>query len=230
MLALAGCGLLAEPTPPELPVTAKHATHQEMVDDRATPRHPGDGGGTLTPQGAEPVGPVGGPLTLKGDFRVGPHGIAEGGALVVIPSPFWGWSAPHEVTLTAPDGVWFEERTVAGQRWATVRGRALVAEEADRACLSGRADRFAERGAAVWLGVDSDGDGVRSLVPQPLMATVTAGPPAQVVATLPSTAEPGSAVPLTLAVLDAAGNAGNPVPSRSRCGARRGWGCPPRSH
>jgi hypothetical protein len=69
-------------------------------------------------------------------------------------------------------------------------------------------DRFAERGSRFWIGVDGDGDGRRALLADSPAVDVSAGPPAIVVAHLPSTAEPGATVPLTLAVLDASGSAG----------------------
>jgi Protein of unknown function (DUF3604) len=69
-------------------------------------------------------------------------------------------------------------------------------------------DRFAERGSRFWIGVDGDGDGRRALLADSPAVDVAAGPPALVVAHLPSAAEPGATVPLTLAVLDASGSAG----------------------
>jgi hypothetical protein len=70
------------------------------------------------------------------------------------------------------------------------------------------ADRFAERGSRFWIGVDGDGDGRRVLLPDPLTTDIAAGPPARLVALLPSAAEPRSVVTLSLAVLDAEGSAG----------------------
>jgi hypothetical protein len=70
------------------------------------------------------------------------------------------------------------------------------------------ADRFAERRSRFWIGVDGDGDGRRALLPDSPAVDIAAGPPAIVVAHLPSAAAPGSVVPLTIAVLDAAGSAG----------------------
>ena len=70
-----------------------------------------------------------------------------------------------------------------------------------------RVDRFAERGERFWIAVDGDGDGVRALLSDTPAVDVTAGPPARLVALLPSTRRPGESARLTLAVLDARGDA-----------------------
>lgn len=214
----------AEAPPPELPApdTAKRDTWREMVLDRDTPRHPSDGGGALRLVSADPervaVGQSG-RWTLA--FTVGPLGIAEGGAVVFQPPPFWGWSPPQsqareapgftEIT-TAAEGVVLKPQAAAGMIVCTVEGRALrPGEEVQIAYGAGpagaRADRFAEREAALFVGVDGDGDGVRALVEPPVLVEVSPGPPRRLLVTLPSAAEPGQPVPLTLAVLDAVGNA-----------------------
>ena len=70
------------------------------------------------------------------------------------------------------------------------------------------ADRFAESESPFFVAVDGDGDGVRKLVPGPLSVRVLAGPPAQMVAILPSTARPGEPVSIRIAILDSTGSAG----------------------
>jgi hypothetical protein len=69
-------------------------------------------------------------------------------------------------------------------------------------------DRFAERDSRFWIGVDGDGDGRRALLADSPTTDIAAGPPARIVAHLPSAAAPGSVVPLIIAVLDAQGSAG----------------------
>ena len=35
-------------------------------------------------------------------YEAGPHGIAEGGTLFLLPSPFWGWDPPQlQVSVAA---------------------------------------------------------------------------------------------------------------------------------
>ncbi|HHO54370.1 MAG TPA: DUF3604 domain-containing protein [Deltaproteobacteria bacterium] len=198
---------------------ARPQTHREMVLDRDASRHPGDGGGSW--RGVALPGPVevGSPVQLVAEYVAGPVGIDEGGALTLIPSPFWGWSPPQGHTpdepgftvIEAPDGIVLQPRSGGGQLSVTVGGRALAPGEIVRFTYgsgdTARVDRFASRAAALWIGVDADGDGVRSVVPEPVSIEVVAGPAAQVVAILPSAAAPGEVVPLRLAVLDAVGNA-----------------------
>lgn len=209
----------AEPGAGAAPPGSRPQTHQEMVADRDAVRHPGDGGGSWRAVELPPPVSVGAAVQLVAEYVAGPHGIAEGGALTLIPSPFWGWSPPQDrqpgapgfTELAAPDGITLSTRAGGGQLQAVIGGRDLAPGEIVRFTYgsgqTARADRFAERGAALWIGVDADGDGVRSLVPEPVSIEVVAGPAAQVVATLPSTAEPGQPVALKLAVLDALGNA-----------------------
>lgn len=227
---------VAAPVPPGAAVQ----THREMVADRDAVRHPGDGGGSWRP--VQPIAPVtvGAPLQIDAEYTVGLEGIAEGGVLTLIPSPFWGWSAPQDrapdapgfTQLVPPDGVRLQIRSGGGQLGATVAGRALRPGEIVRitygAGQTARADRFAERGAALWLGIDADGDGIRALVDPPIVAEVGAGAPAQVVATLPSTAEPGQTVALRLAVLDRMGNAFAPTPTTLQLAGSAGLSLPAR--
>ena len=68
------------------------------------------------------------------------------------------------------------------------------------------ADRYAESRSCFYFAVDGDGDGIRSLVEEPLCVEVRAGPAARLILTLPTTARPGQRVRLSAAVLDAVGN------------------------
>lgn len=190
-----------------------------MQRDRAAPRHPSDGGGTVHKvDGPDTVG-AGELVSLGIELVVGPAGIATGGAITLLPSPFWGWSppqaeapgAPGWTIVTGPEGAGLVTTAVDGMLIATVRGRPLVAGERVRfdygAEETARADRFAERCSAIWVTVDGDGDGVRAVIPEPVTVTVTAGPPDRVIATLPSAVAPGTTVTLHLASVDAVGNA-----------------------
>lgn len=216
----------SEPHPASsgLPATANVITWKEMVADRDAVRHPGDGGGRVVTISVPPPVEVGTPVELVGELIVGPMGIHEGGLIQLVPTPFWGWSPPQAeregaegyTTLQAPEGVTLDAQGSGGMLTATVHGRALRPGERVRftygAGETARADRFAERAPALWVAVDADGDGVRAVVRDaPLAVTTVAGPPAGIVATLPSVAAPGEEVTLKLAVLDAVGNAGRPV-------------------
>lgn len=190
--------------------------------DRASVRHASDGGGRAWLEPAAPVraGETGSWTIV---YEAGPLGIAAGGTLFLQVSPFWGWSTPQVVSpealgfttvLTMAEGVRLVPRTLDQQLLAiAVEGRALRAGERVRIVYGAGpagalADRFAERGSRFWLAVDGDGDGVRGLLEDSPAVDVLAGPPAQLLLTLPSTAHPGTPVRLVIAVLDRLGNAG----------------------
>ena len=122
-----------------------------MVEDLEAPRHASDGGGVLALVTVEPEGlQVGTPARISLRYTVGPLGVAEGGALVFQPPPFWGWSPPQTAAPDAPgavdfatdaDGVDLEAQAGAGLAVATVRGRALAAgEQVDIVYGAGAAD------------------------------------------------------------------------------------------
>lgn len=215
--------LLACTSPDPIPATANRETWAEMTADLAAPRSAADGGGTLTARSAPARVEAGAPIALEVELEVGPEGIAVGGVISVIPSPFWGWTppqtsapgAPGYTTLSAPDGVQLALEDFGGLVLATVRGRALAPGE--RVAIgygvgnTARADRFAERSPALWVAVDGDGDGVRSVIPHPIEVEVVPRPAAQLVVTLPSTAEPGAVVELRIAAVDAVGNGPAPL-------------------
>ncbi|RKY19387.1 MAG: hypothetical protein DRQ55_10750 [Planctomycetota bacterium] len=216
-----------DPSPP----TARWPLLQGLRADRDAPRHPSDGGGRAWVEDPTPAVAGGyGRWTIV--FEAGPLGVALGGVVSLQTSPFWRWSpawvdpeqrlAPElrarrpgltEVSCDAP-GVELALRSVAdGLVLAEVRGRALTPGERIRfvygagAALA-RADDFAERGSPFIVGVDGDGDGVRGLLSESPHIDVIAGAPAQLVATVSSVVQPDEPARLTLAVLDAAGNAG----------------------
>ncbi|MEM1207317.1 MAG: DUF3604 domain-containing protein [Acidobacteriota bacterium] len=196
--------------------------HRSLVADMAAPRHPSDGGGRAWLETVEPV-VAGSSSTFVLRYEAGPLGVAEGGAVYLQVSPFWGWSTPQvqrrgapgytEVT-SAAEGIALEASTADQQLLAIrVGGRDLAAGEQIEVVYGAgpagaRVDRYAERGSRFWFAVDGDGDGVRGLVDDPPAVEVVAGPAARLVATWPSTGRPGEPVRLAVAVLDAVGNAG----------------------
>jgi hypothetical protein len=197
---------------------AKLDTHQSLVDDLKATRHPADGGGRayLDPE-SPAVARAGGRVRLSLTYEAGPRGIAEGGALFLQPSPFWGWDSPQTEIRDAPgatevateaQGVSLETTALDGLLAIQVRGRKLEPRERVHVKYLTRADRYAEREERLWIAVDGDGDGVRSLVVDSPRIDVLAGEPARIVLTLPTTARPGELVRLVVAALDASGNRG----------------------
>ncbi len=228
-LAVLAVGVLAcRDTPPTTPAAETRSPNaqpevvQALREDLERPRHPADGGGRAWLDGVP--GHVGagdsGMWTLL--YEAGPEGIAAGGMVFLQVSPFWGWSTPQVAAEDAPgytavsteaEGVVLEAETL-GQQLLGIRveGRPLAPGERIRIVYGAgppgaRADRYAERESRFWISVDGDGDGVRRLLPDSPAVAIGPGPPARMVLTLPSVARPGEVLPLTLAVLDAAGNA-----------------------
>jgi hypothetical protein len=207
-----------------------------MRADATAARHASDGGGALrweTDPGQLVAGSI---ATFHFRLEVGPHGIADGGAIWLVPSPFWGWSRPQDVdvdspgyvALAGPDGVAFETQLHGGMLSAVVRGRALAA--GDQIAFRygpARADAFGERAGGLWVAVDGDGDGVRSVLPHALVVETVAGPPEILVATLPSAAGPGDPVTFRIAALDANGNAFRPAQVTLTVTADAALGLPP---
>jgi len=194
-----------------------------LLEDLAAPRHVADGGGRAWLAGeATPVS-VGRTGRYEIVYEAGPHGIALGGAVYLLPSPFWGWSGAQDddselpgytLVETQAEGVELDAYSPDGQILVvTIGGRDLQPGErvvmtygAGR--LGASVDRYAESASRLWVAVDGDGDGVRAVLPDSPMVPIAAGPAARVVLTLPSVARPGEAVHLTVAVLDGVGNAG----------------------
>jgi hypothetical protein len=212
VLLLAGCGEVSRSK------DAKLDTRKSLVDDLKAKRQPADGGGraVLDPESPRQAR-AGERIRIALTYEAGPLGIAEGGALFLQPSPFWGWDSPQtdmpeapgatEVTTEA-QGVRLETTAFEGLLAIHIRGRNLAPGERIHITYLTRADRFAEREEHLWLAVDGDGDGVRSLILDPPTIDILAGEPSRIVITLPSTARPGEPVRVVLAVLDALGNRG----------------------
>jgi hypothetical protein len=228
----AGCGeeppapgsAPSQPAPGDASPSARRDIVETLRADRAARRHPSDGGGRarLAFEGAPPTLRAGGTARFPLVYEAGPHGVAEGGWIYFQAPPQWGWSAPQTRDPQAPgfteiasdaDGVALEPRDLGEEIGIRVGGRGLRAGETVRitygaGALGARVDRFAERGSRFQLAVDGDGDGVRAFLADAPAVDVGPGPPALLVATLPSLARPGESVTLRLAVLDGAGNAG----------------------
>lgn len=239
LLALAACrgepgdpSTETEPARPDARGTLSPDAHPEIVEmlreGLAAPRHPSDGGGRAWLEQAE--GDTN-PATARSPgrfhlvFEVGPEGIASGGSIHLQVSPFWGWSTPQveipelpgytTVEPSAPD-IELEIETLDQQLLGMrVSGRALRPGEQLRLVYGAGpagaiADEMAERNSRFWFAVDGDGDGVRAFLEDSPGIDVVAGPPAQLVVTLPSVARPGETIRLSLSVLDALGSAGFP--------------------
>ncbi len=203
--------------------SAKLDTVAMLLEDLAAPRNVADGGGRAWLAGeAAPVS-VGRKGRYEIVYEAGPYGIALGGAVYLLPSPFWGWSGAqaedselpgYTLVETQAEGVELDAFSPDGQILVvTIGGRDLQPGErvvmtygAGR--LGASVDRYAESASRLWVAVDGDGDGVRKVLPDSPVVPVAAGPAARMVLTLPSVARPGEAVRLTVAVLDGAGNAG----------------------
>jgi hypothetical protein len=159
-------------------------------------------------------------------YEAGPLGVVPGGRIFLHVPPFWGWSRPQTVSRRHPGFVRASteaagvalELSVADEYLLAIRVAGAALQEGDRVRIvygSGdaraRADRFAERGSRFWISVDGNADGVREVVRDSPKVDVGPGPAAQFVLTVPTTARPGQKARMTLAFLDATGNAGCPV-------------------
>ncbi len=219
----------ADQPPPGTPPHAKWDIVKLLREDAAAKRSPSDGGGRawLAPGPENPTQvPVASSRRFELVYEVGPLGIATHGAIYLQVSPFWGWSTPQVEETDAPGYTEFKASASDIELDAKTLGpQLLVIEVVGRPLVAGErlnlvygagtpgatTDRFAEHASRFWFAVDGDGDGVRAIVPDSPTVDVLAGPPAQLRVTLPSVARPGERVPVTLALLDAAGNMGTPT-------------------
>ncbi len=218
------CASCSVEEPQSFSADAKVETRDALVADLSVLRHPADGGGRAWLDGADAVSVVVGERRrFEILYEAGPLGIAEGGVLILQPSPFWGWDPPQ---MDRPDAPGYTEVSTASpaveldlsvpaREFLQVRLAKGVLQEGDRVRivygagpLGARVDRYAESGAPIWIAVDGDGDGVRAWLEDVPRIDVVAGAAARLIVTAPSTARPGETVSLTVAAVDALGNAG----------------------
>lgn len=208
---------------------AKVETVQMLTEDLEATRHPSDGGGKAwivepAPSDDPVAVPAGSRQRFVILYEAGPLGIAEGGVVYLQPSLFWDWDSPQSELEEAPGytvveteaaGVELQTTTLGGILAIEIGGRRL--EEAEQIRIvygagpaQARVDRYAEHRSPIWIAVDGDGDGIRTVLPDPPSVQVAATEPARLLLTLPSTARPGESIRLTVAVVDGLGNAGVP--------------------
>ncbi|MCZ6598854.1 MAG: CehA/McbA family metallohydrolase [Planctomycetota bacterium] len=211
--------------PREDPPYARWDMVEGLRADRDMERHSSDGGGRAWIEEVDGVVPPGhsarpGRWTIV--YEAGPEGVAVGGRVVLIVSPFWGWSPPqvdyprssgYSTAECEAEGVTVDAEGFNNQLWIEIGGRALVEGERLRITYGAGpagavADRYAERESPLWIGVDGDGDGVHAVLADSPRIQVLPGPARQLVVTIPSTAEPGDTLVLRIALLDGFGNAG----------------------
>jgi hypothetical protein len=202
---------------------AKVETWAMLREDLAQDRHVSDGGGRAWLVGVEgrPAYPASSAQRIEMVYEVGSHGVAEGGTIFLLTSPFWGWDSPQSSWPDAPgytevetdaEGVTLELDDGASQMIAIgIGGRALRAGEQLRvvygAGRSGaRVDRYAERETRLYFAVDGDGDGVRAVIEDSPAVDILAREPARLQLTLPTTARPGERIRLVIATLDGVAN------------------------
>jgi hypothetical protein len=210
----------------------------QLLEDRAAPRHPSDGGGRAwieTSATADRTVASG-----RGRFVVvyeaGRSGIDEGGAVRLIVSPFWHWTPAqtdrgnlpgYTTAETDADGIQLNLSTPSFVN-IEIQGRKLEPGEQIRITYGAgppeaQIDRYAERGSRFWIGVDGDGDGVHKLIDDSPGVDVEPGPAAQMLVVLPSTARPGETVTVRTVVLDAAGNTAVPFAGSVELTATPPW-------
>ena len=205
------------------PPTAVLRTMRELKEDQALERHPSDGGGRAWLEDGPREVEISSRHTWTITYEAGPLGVAEGGVIYFMTSPYWGWEdhpqtysseAPGftEVTTTA-EGVDLESlnfrQNLLG---AKVSGRALNEGELVKfkygaGSRGARADRYYERKAKFWVHVDGDGDGLRGRAESAAVIDVVSGPPSALRVTVPTTIGVGEVGRVTLALLDVRGNA-----------------------
>jgi len=211
--------------------SAQRNQEAALREDLAAPRHVSDGGGSASLEKirsgdsdrALPSIRITQRARLSIAYRVGPHGIAEGGSVVLQSPPRYGWdpaqvtspdAAGYTTAATAANNVELVASTLGeGQARFTVRGRAL--DPGERLTLVygagaafARADTFAEQEERIWLHVDGDGDGVFGLVASSPTIRVEAGRPFRLLVHTPTTVGPNESFEIRVAILDRAGNAG----------------------
>ena len=205
----------------DLPPKARATTYLDLIADVEAERHPSDGGGTARLTSGPTEVTISTRASWSFEYEAGPLGIAEGGMLYFMTSPFWGWDDTPQVDYagapgyteveTDADGIELEavglNRQMLGVR---IGGRELREGETIRlrygVGVGSVADRYHEKGSTFWFAVDGDGDGVRGLVEDCPTIDVVSAPVAGLWLTASSTAKVGETARLTLALLDSRGN------------------------
>lgn len=208
---------------PAEPVYANRAdVADQMRTARAIQHHPADGSGRAWIAAGPLSVPVSSPARWQFTYEAGDEGLAAGGAVIFMVSPFWGWSPPQDTAEALPGYVSVSTDapavelsvTAMGSPMMAIRigGRGLAAGEKIHVHYGGaagaRTDRFAESKSYFWFGSDADGDGSHRFLIDSPHVEVTAGPPAQIIVSAPSAVRPGEEVLVRVAVLDRRGNAG----------------------
>ena len=234
---LSGCGSDDTSTPDaEAPLSPRPRLDliEMLREDVATPRHPTDGGGRAwldeEASTAQPVA-AGSVARFEIVYEAGPLGVSEDGMIFLQTSSFWGWSPPQDFDEGLPgftevsssaDDLELEIETLGGNLLAVhVGGRSLEPGEQIRFIYGAgsalaRVDRYAEEDSPIWIAVDGDGDGVRSVVGDYPKVDISPAEPARLIAMLPSVARPATSVRLSISVVDILGNGGRPITTRLR--------------
>ncbi len=210
---------------------AKLDTLALLREDLADTRHPSDGGGrawvesVVDQTGAATTLHAGGLGRINVVYEAGELGIEPGGGVYLLISPYWDWDNPQDRKPSMRGYTQIESLAkgiVARSGWRgggllpiEIKGRKLEAGEQIRITYGAgpalaRVDSMAEQGSQIWIAVDGDGDGVRSLIEEPATVDVLPAAPAQIFVALPTTARPGESVEIKISVLDEVGNAGIP--------------------
>ncbi len=208
---------------PEWPPTALVGTYEEMVASAKLVNGPSDGGGRAWLEPKDPPSArCGDDYSAKIVYEAGELGVADGGAIFLQVSPFWGWSTPQvrdegasgfARVSTEASGVKLECETAAPQLLAIhVEGRALKSGERvviEYGCgvRKAHADDFAELDSRFWIAVDGDGDGTRKVLADSPHVAVLPREPAILAVDAPSVVAPGERFTIHVALLDEVGNA-----------------------
>lgn len=204
-----------------LSADARIDTFETLILDAAATRSASDGGGTAWLSEVKSSYPVSSRPKLSVVYEAGPLGIDQGGMLFFQPSPFWGWDAPQnrypqapgytEITKKPEDlELDFDDRSRSFLA-ITMKNRALApGEQIELVYGAGpsgaQVDAYAEDDSPLYISVDGDGDGVRSMIAAPPHIDVVGTPAAQLHLVAPSTARPGETVTLHVSALDSKGN------------------------
>ena len=196
---------------------AKIDTYESLRADLDNPPQAADGGGRAWLIADPGDLPVASPQRLEILYEAGPLGVARGGAVFLQPSPFWDWDPPQAFALEAPgytevldvpEGIRVElDDRVEGMLAVWIDGRKLEAGERLRFVYGAgpagaRIDRYAEAQTPIYLAVDGDGDGIRKLIAEPPRVDIIGAEAAEIRVLLPSTAESGATLRMTLSALD----------------------------